>query len=73
VLGDYNVKSSYSIMVKDELFTGQFWVKADTHTFTDGKHEMKLELEFENTMNEEEAETEDKNKGKKKKSPTTES
>jgi hypothetical protein len=59
VIGDYRVKSSYSIIVKDNLFKGQFWVKSDTHTFTDGKHEMKLELEFENLMNEEKAEKED--------------
>ena len=58
VLGDYRVKSSYSIKVTDGLFTGKFWVKSDTHTFTDGKHEMKLELEFENLMNEEKAEQE---------------
>ena len=57
-LGDYRVKSAYSIKVTDSLFTGQFWIKSDTHTFTDGKHEMKLELEFENLMNEEEAERE---------------
>ena len=56
VLGDYRVKSSYSIEVKDSLFDGKFWVKSDTHTFHDGKHEMKLELEFENIMNEEKAE-----------------
>ena len=58
VLGDYRVKSSYSIVVKDSLFKGQFWIKSDTHTFIDGKHEMKLELEFENIMNEEKAEKE---------------
>ena len=57
-LGDYRVKSSYSIIVKDSLFKGKFWVKSDTHTFVDGKHEMKLELEFENLMNEEETEKE---------------
>jgi len=61
VLGDYRVKSSYSIAVKDSLFKGQFWIKSDTHTFIDGKHEMKLELEFENVMNEEKAEQEKKN------------
>ena len=44
--------------MRDSLFKGQFWVKADTHTFVDGKHEMKLELEFENIMNEEETEKE---------------
>ena len=62
VLGDYRVKSSYSITVKDSLFKGQFWVKADTHTFADGKHEMKLELEFENLMNEEKTEKEEEKK-----------
>lgn len=61
-LGDYRVKSSYSITVKDGLFKGQFWVKADTHTFADGKHEMKLELEFENLMNEEKTEKEEEKK-----------
>ena len=63
VLGDYRVKSSYSIEVKDSNFDGKFWIKSDTHTFYDGKHEMKLELEFENIMNEEKAE---KKKEKKK-------
>ena len=58
VLGDYRVKSSYSIIVKDSLFKGQFWIKTDTHSFIDGKHEMRLELEFENVMNEEKAEKE---------------
>ena len=65
-LGDYRVKSSYSITVKDSLFKGQFWVKADTHTFTDGKHEMKLELEFENLMNEEKTEKEEEKKERRK-------
>nr|DAY40065.1 MAG TPA: 43 kDa tail protein [Caudoviricetes sp.] len=61
-LGDYRVKSSYSIIVKDSLFKGKFWIKSDTHTFVDGKHEMKLELEFENLMNEEESEKEKEEK-----------
>ena len=59
VLGDYRVRSSYSIKVKDSLqnkVSAQFWVKADTHTFQDGKHEMKLVLEFENIMNKEDVE-----------------
>ena len=54
-LGDYRVVSSYSIQITDGLFNGQFWVKQDTHTFSNGQHEMKLELEFENEMNEVEA------------------
>lgn len=57
-LGDYRVKAPYSIKVTDSLFTGQFWIKSDTHTFADGKYEMQLELEFENLMNEETAEKE---------------
>lgn len=52
VLGDYRVIASYSIQVRDSLFNGQFWIKSDTHTFIDGKHEMRLELEFENLMDE---------------------
>ena len=37
-------------------------MKADTHTFAAGKHEMKLELEFENLMNEEKTEKEEEKK-----------
>ena len=64
-LGDYRALSSYSITLKDELFTGQFYIKQDTHTFEDGKHEMNLELEFENLMNEKELPEEKKKKDKK--------
>ena len=53
-IGDYRVVSSYSIQITDGLFNGQFWVQQDTHTFSEGQHEMKLEIEFENIMNEEE-------------------
>lgn len=62
-LGDWRVKASYSIVVKDTLFSGKFWIKSDTHTLTDGKHEMKLELEFENLMQEEQTEKEKTGKG----------
>lgn len=58
VFGDYKVISGYSVVIKDTLFTGQFWVKSDTHTFKDGIHEMKLLLEFENLMAEEKVEQE---------------
>lgn len=56
VLGDYRVKSSYSIPITDIItqLTGKFWVKSDTHTFENGIHEMRLEIEFENIMNKEE-------------------
>lgn len=65
VLGDYKVRSSYSITIKDSLqnkVSAQFWVKSDTHTFQDGKHEMKLVLEFENIMNDEKVEKEKEDK-----------
>ena len=62
VLGDYQVRAPYSILVEDSLFKGQFWIKADTHAFKDGKHEMKLELEFENIMTEEKVEKEKEDK-----------
>lgn len=55
-LGDYRAVSGRSLIVKDALFTGQFWIKSDVHTFSDGIHEMRLELEFENLMLEVEAE-----------------
>lgn len=58
VLGDYRAVSGYSIAIKDALFTGQFWIKSDVHTFKDGFHEMKLTLEFENLMDEVEVEHE---------------
>lgn len=67
-LGDYRVKSSYSIEVRDSLqnkVSAQFWIKSDSHTFIDGKHEMKLVLEFENIMNKEKVEQEKSNSTKK--------
>lgn len=58
LIGDYRVKSSYSIEIKDSLNAGKFWIKTDTHIFENGNHTMKIELEFENLMNEEKAEKE---------------
>lgn len=55
LIGDYRVKSSYSIEIRDSLNVGKFWVKSDVHTFQNGNHMMKIELEFENMMNEEKA------------------
>ena len=54
LLGDYTVKSSYSIKIDDLItnLTGQFYVKSDTHEFDNGIHTMRLEIEFENMMNE---------------------
>ncbi len=56
VLGDWRVKSSYSITINDVItqLTGKFWVKSDSHSFEKGVHEMRLEIEFENIMNKEE-------------------
>lgn len=58
LLGDYAVKSSYSIKINDSIvnLTGQFWIKSDHHLFSDGNHTMKVEIEFENLMNEEKVE-----------------
>lgn len=58
LLGDYKVKSSYSIKVTESLFPAKFWIKSDTHTFEHGVHTMHIEAEFENLMNEEKAEKE---------------
>lgn len=55
-LGDYRAKAGYSLIVKDTLFSGKFWIKSDVHTFHDGRHEMRLQLEFENVMAEAEVE-----------------
>ncbi len=65
LLGDYRVKSSYSIAIQDIItqLTGKFWVKSDTHTFENGIHEMRLEIEFENIMNKEELPKEKDKKG----------
>lgn len=54
LLGDYTVKSSYSIKIDDLItnLTGKFYVKSDTHEFENGIHTMRLEIEFENMMNE---------------------
>lgn len=62
LIGDYRVKSSYSIEIKDSLNAGKFWVKSDVHTFENGNHVMQLELEFENMMNEEKVQTENNKK-----------
>lgn len=59
--GDYRAKSGYSLIVRDTLFTGKFWIKSDNHTFDGTYHEMKLNLEFENLMSEEKAEQEKSN------------
>ena len=58
LLGDYRVKSSYSIAINDLIsqLTGQFFVKSDVHEFENGQHSMRLEIEFENIMNEEKGE-----------------
>ena len=58
VLGDYRAVAPYSIEVHDNLFTGKFWIKSDTHTFQDGVHSMRLEMEFDELMNEEKADQE---------------
>lgn len=57
-LGDYRARAGYSLIVKDALFSGQFFIRSDVHTFNDGIHEMKLVLEFQNLQNEAEAEKE---------------
>lgn len=54
--GDWSCVAGYSVTVRDSLFTGQFWIKSDSHTFKDAFHEMKLTLEFENLMHEEKVE-----------------
>lgn len=63
LLGDYAVKSSYSIKIDDLItnLTGQFYVKSDSHEFENGIHTMRLEIEFENMMNE--VETNENSKG----------
>lgn len=55
-LGDVRAISGYSLAVQDSKsgLYGLFYIESDTHTFTDGKHEMTLSLAFENTMDEKE-------------------
>lgn len=57
-IGDYRAVSGYSLVIRDTLFTGKFWIKADTHKFEVGQHTMHLKLEFENIMTEEKVEHE---------------
>lgn len=68
--GDYRLISGYSVIISDSLFTGQFYIESDTHTWKNGIHETKLKLEFENIMTEVEVEHE---KPDKKSSETTKS
>lgn len=55
-LGDVRAISGYSLAVQDSRsgLYGLFYIESDTHTFTDGKHEMSLTLAFKNTMDEKE-------------------
>ena len=56
--GDSRAVSGYALIVQDTttgLF-GKFYIESDTHTFTDGKHEMALTLAFSNMMDEKEIE-----------------
>lgn len=70
-IGNYDCTAGYSLMIADENFKGQFWIKEDSHSFSDGQHTMKMELEFENLMDTHETDQEKKKKkksgGKKKK------
>lgn len=63
--GDYQCVTGFSLMVKDSLFLGQFYIESDNHTFHDNFHEMKLKLEFENLMQEEKVEQEKPQSNKK--------
>lgn len=65
-IGNYDCIAGYSLMVADVNFTGQFWIKEDSHSFDNGQHTMRLELEFENLMDKKE-EKKKKKSGKKKK------
>lgn len=55
-VGDVRAISGYSLAVQESKsgLYGLFYIESDTHTFTDGKHEMSLTLAFENTMDEKE-------------------
>ena len=56
--GDSRAVSGYALIVQETttgLF-GKFYIESDTHTFTDGKHEMALTLAFSNMMDEKEIE-----------------
>lgn len=64
-IGNYDCVAGYSLMVSDENFTGQFWIKEDSHSFENGQHLMKLELEFENLMDKKETDQEKSKKNKK--------
>lgn len=48
MLGDYRLKTGYSLLVTDSNFNGRFWIKSDSHDFSGGIHVTKMELEFEN-------------------------
>lgn len=66
-IGDYQLVTGYSVMVKDNLFLGQFYIESDTHQFKNNFHDCKLKLEFELLMQEEKVETEKPTSSKTKK------
>lgn len=53
VLGDYRLKSGYSVIVEspDPNVSGMFLIVADKHIVTGGMHTTELTLSFENIMN----------------------
>lgn len=62
--GDSRAVSGYALIVQETttgLF-GKFYIESDTHTFTDGKHEMALTLAFSNMMDEKRLKTNPKDR-----------
>ena len=53
-LGDVRAIAGYSLAVQESKsgLYGLFYIDSDSHTFSNGKHEMSLTLNFENTMDE---------------------
>ena len=52
VLGDWSCTAGKGVYIKDTAsgLIGWYWIKNDTHTFSDGVHLMELDLEFKNVM-----------------------
>nr|DAP94095.1 MAG TPA: 43 kDa tail protein [Caudoviricetes sp.] len=53
-IGDIRAISGKSIIIRDNAagLSGTFFIKSDTHTFSDGTHTMKLDLSWKNEMEE---------------------
>ncbi len=53
-IGAWSLRTGYSVTVKTGLFNAKFYIRSDTHHWSNGIHTTDLTLEFENNMDKKE-------------------